>query len=75
MTKAGFVSVEPMVDCKLSTPFLVSTCSQQCGGGVKATRQRIVTPASGNGRACPAGAEDLVTEPCNLTPCPLAQGL
>lgn len=57
----------PAIDCVMGEWIELSpVCSKTCGGGTKNMIRKIITPASGKGKAC-GKLLDLV--PCNTHAC------
>eukprot|EP00929_Paragymnodinium_shiwhaense_P046780 TRINITY_DN237_c0_g2_i2.p1 TRINITY_DN237_c0_g2~~TRINITY_DN237_c0_g2_i2.p1 ORF type:complete len:1617 (-),score=410.89 TRINITY_DN237_c0_g2_i2:304-5154(-) len=55
------------VDCKLGAWGSFTECSRTCGGGWHTKMRRVLSVASGGGKACTGVLRR--TEPCNVQPC------
>ena len=56
------------IDCAVSPWSEWSSCSKECGGGIKERTRSIITHPAFGGKVCPALHEE---ENCNSDPCPV----
>lgn len=69
LTQLSSCNLSPCAsDCQVSQWVGSSPCSLSCGGGVQAQSRAILTPAVGNGTACPILQR---TVPCSPSYCPV----